>query len=225
MMTEELDNYDVIRPQGSAEAASIPLVGSGVWSYDRIYEWAKDHVHPFMEHLCQPASYDLMLGDYFCRERNDRESRLPREYWPMLASSPGNKRELLDGLYSGIPLWTDPVDFHEEIVMPGESVLCSSIEKVEIPYTAGALLLLKSSAGRSGWGLGHVGWGDPGFGWGDPSQWTFVLRNHSFRPQLIGAGKSMVQMVLFDLSEKASFTYDKKESSYQGSIGPTAAKE
>ena len=108
-------------------------------------------IKPFNDEQVNPASYDLRLGDMI---------RVPMWYWKKphrwIAT-------LYDRYIKRLQKWGEPEWFSEHTLMPGDFVLCHSLESITIPADIVALLFLKSSAGRVGLEHLHAGYADCGF--------------------------------------------------------------
>lgn len=107
-----------------------------IWNDARIKEWASSGgVTPYDASLVNPASLDLRLGN---------QIRLPQARWSMLWNQPiGRKTPASE-------LWTDATEFDTVILLPGQFVLCHSLEYTTLPANASAQLISKSSTGRIG---------------------------------------------------------------------------
>jgi dCTP deaminase len=120
--------------------------------------------------------------------------------------------------------WTEPRKFETYLLKPGEFVLCSSLEITRIPDMAMAFLLSKSSTGRRGIEHLHAGAGDPGFGDNERggASWTWELTNCAPWPNLLEAGKPLMQLVLIKLVSRPQRTY-KQTGHYNDQDGPTVS--
>ena len=171
--------------------------------------WGRGSITPYSDEMVNPASYDLRLGS---------QLRVPMWYWRwplrramfMLHKANPNK----------YPLWGQPKQFDTYIMMPGDFILCTSLETTTIPDDAVAQLLSKSSIGRVGLEHLHAGYGDPGFS----GQWTWELLNVAPWPIELVVGKRIMQLVLMCLVDVPAATYE-KTGRYQNQIGPQPAKE
>ena len=174
-----------------------------------IRKWAGGGgVTPYDAACVNPASIDLRLGDTICT---------PRWYWKPVLWRLAYRLDL--------PRWTEPRGFDTYLLKPGEFVLCSSMETTRIPDDMIAILFLKSSAGRRGIEHLHAGFGDPGFGDNERggSDWTWELTNSAPWPNLLEAGKPLMQLVLAQLVAHPQRTY-KRTGRYNEQSGPTANK-
>lgn len=187
-----------------------------VWNDAMLIEYAQVHglVTPFDAKLINPCSIDLRLGDTMRipeRGWSSRESGV----WKMFEN---NADDLT--IDNELPRWGEPFEFAHYWLMPGEFVLCHSLEYVRIPVNAAALLFSKSSTGRKGLEHLHAGLGDAGF----EGQWVFEFCNNAPWPILLIAGNRYMQMQLYDLVEEPLRHYG-DTGRYQGQTGPTMARE
>lgn len=161
---------------------------------------------PYEPDLIQPSSIDVRLDRYFRLFDNHRYAVIdPALDQPELT-------RLVD------------VDPGEPLVLhPGEFVLGSTYERVDLPDDVAARLEGKSSLGRLGL-LTHstAGFIDPGFS----GHVTLELSNVATLPILLWPGMKIGQMCFFRLSSPAERPYGSGAtgSRYQGQRGPTASR-
>lgn len=156
--------------------------------------------------LVQPASIDIRLDRYFRLFDNHRYAVID----PALQQ---------DGLTRSVA-----VDPDEPFVLhPGEFVLGSTYEYVELADDLSARLEGKSSLGRLGL-LTHstAGFIDPGF----CGHVTLELSNTATMPILLHPGMRVGQLCFFQLSSPAERPYGSSGvgSHYQGQRGPTPSR-
>ncbi len=160
-------------------------------------------VSPLDRNLVQPASIDVRLDRFFRLFDNHRYSVID----PAIAQ-PGLTRKVEH----------DPFVLH-----PGEFVLGSTYEEVELADDIAARLEGKSSLGRLGL-LTHstAGFIDPGFS----GHVTLELSNTATMPILLYPGMRVGQLAFFTLSSPARNPYGSAAlgSHYQGQRGPTASR-
>lgn len=197
----------------------------GVWNDRMIREWAAKHVDPFDPSMVESGSLDLRLSNLI---------RLPNLFWQGYKER-AMKNWFINGVGSNWiehvrhdlerePVWNDPVEYKKHVLWPGDFVLLSSVEKMELlPYMTG-LLVLKSTPGRLGLNHSHSGHGDPGFGHGEPSSWTFEVKNIGHAPYILEAGKSIIQLRIDTMAEEPVVSYAEKEKNYNGQVAPTSAR-
>lgn len=156
-----------------------------------------------------PASVDLRLGDTI---------RTAHPIWELLSVEACS---LLDsiGVFDQLPRWGAPMKFSSYMMGPGEFVLCHSVEFVDVPNDAVALLFSKSSTGRNGLEHLHAGVGDPGF----KGQWTWELKNAASWPIKLIAGQRLMQHIMIRMVESPDKTYV-DTGRYQNQTGPTVAR-
>ena len=163
-------------------------------------------VDPLKDRDIQPASIDLHLGQRVLVFRNSR-------------------RPYID-LRHEMPDLTEPVEIPEDepfILHPGEFVLGSTKEWIELPDNLVARLEGKSSLGRIGL-LIHstAGYVDPGW----KGNLTLELSNVARLPITLYDGMRIGQISFLELSTPADRPYGSEElgSRYMGSTDPTATR-
>ena len=88
---------------------------------------------------------------------------------------------------------------------------------MEFPEDCSAMVLLRSSAARSGYEHSLAGWCDPGF----VGQITLELRNNCrFHHLPVGEGMRLCQLVVHKLEAPVAETYDVR-GNYQRQMGVT----
>lgn len=164
-------------------------------------------IKPFNDEQVNPASYDLRLGCMI---------RTPMWYW----RRPYRWLAMLyDKHVKRLRKWGESREFIKHTLMPGDFVLCHSMERTTIPADIAAFLFLKSSAGRIGLEHLHSGYGDPGFS----GQWSFEITNSAPWPVLLTAGKRLMQLVFMEMDGVPDKLYG-DVGRYQNQIGPTKAR-
>jgi len=163
-------------------------------------------IEPLGEGCIQPASVDVHLDRKLLVFRNSR-----RPYIDI--------HQDLEGL-------TDVEEIPEEhpfILHPGEFILGSTVENIEIPDDLVARLEGKSSLGRIGL-LIHstAGYVDPGW----KGHLTLELSNVSKLPITLYYGMKIGQISFLRLTAAAEHLYGSPElgSKYQGQTDPTASR-
>lgn len=118
--------------------------------------------------------------------------------------------------------FTEEIEADEFVIHPGEFVLGTTEEYVEIPYD-----LVGRMEGRSSWGrLGIVvhstaGFVDPGF----KGTLTLEMTNLGKMPVLLRPGMRICQIVFEKLMTPADVPYDKRKGSkYVGQNGPVGSR-
>jgi dCTP deaminase len=158
-------------------------------------------IDPFDDALVQPSSVDVRVASQFRVFRNNRR--------PFI-----DVRQPSDDL-------TDVVEIAENepfILHPGEFVLGSTLERVELPDDLVARLEGKSSLGRLGL-LIHstAGYIDPGF----EGTITLELSNVARLPISIWSGMAIGQISFLQMTTPVDNPYRGK---YRGQTGPTASE-
>lgn len=163
-------------------------------------------IDPYNPQMIQPASIDVRLDRYFRLFDNHKYSVID----PALPQD--DLTHLVDVGQSA------PFVLH-----PGEFVLGSTLERVQLANNLAARLEGKSSLGRLGL-LTHstAGFIDPGFN----GHVTLELSNTATMPILLYPGMKIGQLCFFQLSSSAEKPYGSRErgSRYQGQRGPTASR-
>ncbi len=163
-------------------------------------------VKPFDEKCLQPASIDLKLADEF---------RVFKHTNYALIDIKQNFGEYTDQvkIKNGEPF----------VLHPGEFVLGSTIEWVEVPDYLVGRLEGKSSLGRLGI-ITHAtaGFVDPGF----KGRLTLEISNVGKIPVSLYPGMRIAQFSIIKLTEPAEKPYGSAElnSKYQGQLGPEESK-
>ena len=162
-------------------------------------------VDPLGEGCIQPASVDVHLDRHILVFRNSRR--------PFI-----DVREDLSDLTEMEEIGDQPFMLH-----PGEFVLGSTLETIEIPDDLVARLEGKSSLGRIGL-LIHstAGYVDPGW----KGHLTLELSNVANLPITLYHGMKIGQLSFLQLSTPADVPYGSPElgSKYQGQTVPTASR-
>lgn len=198
-----------------------------VWNDRKIAEWAQaGGVTPFDAACVNPASLDLRLGGLI---------KIPHPVWSQMSRDETLWR-ISAGKIDELPKWSEPIAFDVYWLMPGDFVLCHSLELVQIPVNVASILVLKSSKGRLGLNHSHSGWGDPGFGLASAltrtgqnddnstvgAAWTYELQNIAPWPIKLTAGERLIQQVFFDMTEAPVWDY-RQTGHYVYQRGPTEA--
>ncbi|WP_084038720.1 dCTP deaminase [Demequina sp. NBRC 110053] len=161
---------------------------------------------PYEPDMIQPSSIDVRLDKYFRVFDNHKYAAIdPSAEQPELTRLVEVKE---DGPF---------------VLHPGEFVLGSTYESVELPDDIAARLEGKSSLGRLGL-LTHstAGFIDPGF----EGNVTLELSNMATLPINLWPGMKIGQLCFFRLSSAAEHPYGSSAygSHYRGQRGPTASR-
>jgi dCTP deaminase len=161
---------------------------------------------PFDEAMLQPSSIDVRLDRFFRVFNNTRYTHI----------DPSQQQDDLTTL-------VEAVDDNPFVLHPGEFVLGSTFEAVDLPDDLAGRLEGKSSLGRLGL-LTHstAGFIDPGF----EGHITLELSNVANLPITLWPGMKIGQLCLFRLSSAAENPYGSTAagSRYQGQRGPTPSR-
>jgi dCTP deaminase len=163
-------------------------------------------VDPLDEDAIQPSSIDVRVDSRF------RVFTIAR--YPYI-----DVKRPMEGLTELVEVKPD----EPFILHPGEFVLGSTLERIEIPADLAARLEGKSSLGRLGL-LTHstAGFLDPGF----QGHVTLELSNVANLPITLYPGMRIGQIALFQLTTPAERPYGSRgtRSKYQGQRGPTESR-
>lgn len=164
-------------------------------------------IRPLQLENIQPASVDLRLAGQVLTFANSRQ--------PVCDIRAAAAAGLTEP--AAIP---DPEPF---ILHPGEFILGSTIEHIELPADLVARLEGKSSLGRLGLVIhSTAGFIDPGWS----GQLTLELSNLSRLPITLYQGMKIGQISFLELTTPADRLYGSPDlnSKYQGQEGPTASR-
>jgi dCTP deaminase len=172
----------------------------------RLIAEGRVRVEPFDDSMVQPASIDLRLGSSFRVFHNHRITAID------LADPPKNITELVE---------IDPTDSF--VIHPGEFVLGSTQEHVELPDDVVARIEGKSSLGRLGL-IVHAtaGFVDPGF----KGTLTLEITNLTRVPIILWPGKPIAQLSFMALDQPAQRPYGHPDlgSHYHGQVDATESR-
>ncbi len=161
---------------------------------------------PLDEGMIQPSSIDVRLDRFFRVFNNTRYTHI-------------DPRQQQDDLTTLV----EAADDEPFVLHPGEFVLGSTFEAVELPDDLAGRLEGKSSLGRLGL-LTHstAGFIDPGF----QGHITLELSNVANLPITLWPGMKIGQLCLFRLTSAAENPYGSRVagSRYQGQRGPTPSR-
>jgi dCTP deaminase len=172
----------------------------------RLVAEGRVRIEPFDEAMVQPASIDLRLGTSFRVFHNHRIGAID------LADPPKNLTELVD-LQDG----------ESFVIHPGEFVLGTTQEHVELPDDIVSRIEGKSSVGRLGL-IVHAtaGFVDPGF----KGTLTLEMTNLTRVPIVLWPGKPIAQLSFMALDRPAERPYGHPDlgSHYHGQIEATESR-
>ena len=172
----------------------------------RLLDEGRIRIDPYDESLVQPSSVDVRVDRFFRVFHNAR--------YPFI-----DVKEPQEELTELVEI----ADDQPFILHPGEFVLGSTLERLQLPDDLVARLEGKSSLGRLGL-LIHstAGFVDPGW----DGHVTLELSNVANLPITIYYGMKIGQLSFVQLSEPAERPYgaDALGSKYQGQQGPTPSR-
>lgn len=151
---------------------------------------------PINEIQIQPASVDLRLGeDFKCLGKEGNPATLILNY---LKRIPYRKHA-----YSAIA--------------PGDFVLGTTMETISLPSNVGAVVMGRSSVGRTGLFVENAGWIDPGFE-GELTLELFNSTKHFIKKPI---GERICQIIFYKIDEEVERPYGSCDvgSKYQGQKG------
>ncbi len=150
---------------------------------------------PLIEAQIQPASIDIRLGDTFSIVEDSSSGIIT-----------------LDSEISYKTIKTDTY-----LLLPGQFVLATTMEYIELPDDLTAFVEGRSSLGRMGLFIQNAGWVDPGF----KGEITLELFNANRCAIELRAGRRVGQLVFAKMDREAKNPYRGK---YQGQTGATGSR-
>ena len=150
-------------------------------------------IEPIERAQIQPASVDVRLGDTFC---------------------------VADDSATSIIHLNDEVNYRtfkqdKYILLPGQFVLATTVEKISLPNFLTAFVEGKSSLGRLGLFIQNAGWVDPGFS----GEITLELFNASRFAIELHAGNRIAQLVIAKTGKEVLKPYAGKYLNQSGATG------
>ena len=150
---------------------------------------------PLTEAQIRPASIDIRLGDTFSIVEDTSSGIITLE--------------------SEISYKTIKTDTY--LLLPGQFVLATTKEYIELPDDLTAFVEGRSSLGRMGLFIQNAGWVDPGF----KGEITLELFNANRCAIELKAGRRVGQLVFAKMDREAQNPYRGK---YQGQMGATGSR-
>lgn len=175
-----------------------------VLSDARIIEKVYDDVlkiEPFIYEHVQPASVDLTLG---------RKIRKP-------------KKDIKNGvnIFDSQKNVYDEENINNYVLKPGEFIIASICERIELPSDLCGFIKNRSSLARNGVDVGIANYVNPGY----KGTLTITIKNANSIPIKIHAGMRICQLVLEDVEPAATIDYGKKnDAKYQDESGSETGK-
>lgn len=160
--------------------------------------------------LIGPASLDVRLGTSF-----------RKVHWPSVyTDSKGqvyDPKSNLSGIRKNMFDWRE---YNTEYIdlAPGEFVLGSTVEGLNLPGNIHAEIVGKSTIGRSGLIIEVAGFADPGF----EGQLTLEIKNLLNCTYRLWAGQVIGQIKFWHTDLQVEKPYSKENNNYQGQRGATA---
>lgn len=162
-------------------------------------------IEPFKESNVEPSSVDLRLGsDAKLVAAPGLKSSIPVET---------KRRDDTFLQYTDVTLRDGGLE-----IKPGDFIIASTEERVEVPDDLVAKVLGRSSLGRLGVSVHQTaGYIDPGF----KGEITLELSNHGPAPVMLHTGQRICQIVFTKLTSPAEKPYGHEKSQYQNQEGAT----
>lgn len=152
-------------------------------------------ISPINNEQIQPASVDIRLGDTFSIVEDSHTGIISLE--------------------NEIKYKTIKTDTY--VLLPGQFVLATTMEYIDLPNDLTAFVEGRSSLGRMGLFIQNAGWVDPGF----KGEITLELYNANRCAIELKAGRRAGQLVFAKMDSTALNPYNGK---YQGQKGATGSK-
>lgn len=152
-------------------------------------------ISPINNEQIQPASVDIRLGDTFSIVEDSHTGIISLE--------------------NEIKYKTIKTDTY--VLLPGQFVLATTMEYIDLPNDLTAFVEGRSSLGRMGLFIQNAGWVDPGF----KGEITLELYNANRCAIELKAGRRVGQLVFAKMDSTALNPYNGK---YQGQKGATGSK-
>lgn len=152
-------------------------------------------IEPLERGQVQPASIDIRLGSTF---------------------------SIVEDTPAGIVTMEKPIAYKEikterYLLLPGQFVLATTMEYINLPNDLTAFVEGRSSLGRMGLFIQNAGWVDPGFS----GEITLELYNANRCAIELQAGRRVGQLVFARMDQEAMNPYHGK---YQGQRGATGSR-
>ena len=152
-------------------------------------------IEPLEQEQIQPASVDIRLGNMF---------------------------SIIEDLPAGIIDLENEIQYRtmeteRYVLLPGQFVLATTMEYIELPDNLTAFVEGRSSLGRMGLFIQNAGWVDPGF----RGEITLELFNANRCAIELKAGRRVGQLVFAEMDDAALHPYRGK---YQGQTGATGSR-
>jgi len=197
----------------------------GLLSDKKIKEYVKKgiiKIEPFDENSVGPSSYDVRLGYRFRIFKNRNIEAIDiKNYKENFLFRKENKDEIIESYTtSDLIILKNPEKYI--VIHPGEFILASVYEYIELPDNIAAQIQGRSSIARLGLIIHtSAGWIDPGYA----GHLTLEIINVNKMPIKLYPLIKIAQIQFFELEEKSEEPYNKrKNSKYYKEEGATESR-
>lgn len=152
-------------------------------------------ISPISGNQIQPASVDIRLGKTFSVVEDSPSGIITLEH----------------------AIQYKTIEAESYLLLPGQFILATTMEYIELPNNLTAFVEGRSSLGRMGLFIQNAGWVDPGF----HGEITLELFNANRCAIELKPGRRIGQLVFAEMDEDAENPYNGK---YQGQTGATGSK-
>ena len=161
----------------------------------RLLRESKLVISPISGNQIQPASVDIRLGKTFSVVEDSASGIITLEH----------------------AIQYKTIEAESYLLLPGQFILATTMEYIELPNNLTAFVEGRSSLGRMGLFIQNAGWVDPGF----HGEITLELFNANRCAIELKPGRRIGQLVFAEMDEDAENPYNGK---YQGQTGATGSK-
>ncbi len=161
----------------------------------RLLRESKLVISPISGNQIQPASVDIRLGKTFSVVEDSPSGIITLEH----------------------AIQYKTIEAESYLLLPGQFILATTMEYIELPNNLTAFVEGRSSLGRMGLFIQNAGWVDPGF----HGEITLELFNANRCAIELKPGRRIGQLVFAEMDEDAENPYNGK---YQGQTGATGSK-
>lgn len=150
-------------------------------------------IRPVEPAQIQPASVDIRLGDTFSIVEDNAGGILDMDH----------------------PIFYKTIQTQRYLLLPGQFVLATTMEYIELPDCLTAFVEGRSSMGRMGLFIQNAGWVDPGF----RGEITLELYNANRCAISLQAGRRIGQLVFAKTDVPVQHPYQGKYTGQRGATG------
>ena len=161
----------------------------------RLLRESKLVISPISGNQIQPASVDIRLGKTFSVVEDSPSGIITLEH----------------------AIQYKTIEAESYLLLPGQFILATTMEYIELPNNLTAFVEGRSSLGRLGLFIQNAGWVDPGF----HGEITLELFNANRCAIELKPGRRIGQLVFAEMDEDTENPYNGK---YQGQTGATGSK-